>query len=432
MTDCSVEMSAVERRATSVKIPKNVRNKYDASFKLKVIQHAESTSNREAAREFGMDESCIRRWRIDKDKLKKTNPKRCAFSGPKSGRFSNVENSVCEYVRDLRKNGLPVSREVLYMKALTTATEMNIPRSLFKASRGWINRVMKRNGFSLRRRTSLAQKLPTDFADKLVEYQRYVISLRRKNNYLLGQIGNADETAVYFDMPQSTTIADKGSRSVIIKSTGNEKLRVTVMLAVLADGRKLPPFVILKRKGLPKENLPAGIHFRCQENGWMSNELMLDWLQTVWGRRPGALLNTKNMLILDSFRGHTTDDVKNKLKSMHSDMVTIPGGMTSQLQVLDVCVNKPFKDHLRCLYSEWLISGNCPLTPAGKIKKPSVGQLGQWIKTAWDRISTESIVKGFKKCCVTNSLDGTEDDVLWEDCSSHASSSDDENSDPDL
>jgi hypothetical protein len=29
----------------------------------------------------------------------------------------------------------------------------------------------------------------------------------------------------------------------------------------------------------------------------------------------------------------------------------IPGGMTSQLQVLDVVVNKPFKDHLKRQYS---------------------------------------------------------------------------------
>jgi hypothetical protein len=31
--------------------------------------------------------------------------------------------------------------------------------------------------------------------------------------------------------------------------------RITVMLSVLADGRKLPPFVSLKKKNLPKENL---------------------------------------------------------------------------------------------------------------------------------------------------------------------------------
>jgi hypothetical protein len=65
--------------------------------------------------------------------------------------------------------------------------------------------------------------------------------------------------------------------------------------------------------------------------------------------------------------------------------------MTSQLQVL---VTAP-------PYGEWPLSGNCPLTPAGNIRRPSEALLGQWIKTAWDDILPESIIKGFKKCCVS-------------------------------
>jgi hypothetical protein len=72
-----------------------------------------------------------------------------------------------------------------------------------------------------------------------------------------------------------------------------------------------------------------------------------------------------------------------------------------------VVVNKPLKNQLCHLYGEWLLSGNCPLTPAGSIRS-SEALLGQWIKTAWDDISPESIVKGFKKCCVSNYMNGTE------------------------
>jgi hypothetical protein len=34
-----------------------------------------------------------------------------------------------------------------------------------------------------------------------------------------------------------------------------------------------------------------------------------------------------------------------------------------------------------------------------------------WIITAWQCISPEMIVKGFKKCC--NAVDGTDNDILW-------------------
>jgi hypothetical protein len=34
---------------------------------------------------------------------------------------------------------------------------------------------------------------------------------------------------------------------------------------------------------------------------------------------------------------------------------------------------------------------------------------------AWQRISPEGTVKGFKKCCVSSALDGIDDAVLWND-----------------
>jgi hypothetical protein len=80
-------------------------------------------------------------------------------------------------------------------------------------------------------------------------------------------MGNADETPVFFDMLANTTVDIKGSKSVLVKTTGHEKLRITVMLSVLADGRKLTPFVILKTKNLPKEKLPTGIVFKCNKKG---------------------------------------------------------------------------------------------------------------------------------------------------------------------
>lgn len=47
-------------------------------------------------------------------------------------------------------------------------------------------------------------------------------------------------------------------------------MHFTVMLAVLADGIKLSPYVVLKRKTMLKEQLPTGIIVRCQnQDGWL-------------------------------------------------------------------------------------------------------------------------------------------------------------------
>ena len=35
------------------------------------------------------------------------------------------------------------------------------------------------------------------------------------------------------------------------------------------------------------------------------------------------------------------------------------------------------------------------------------------IVTTWQRISPEVTVKGFRMCCMSSAVDGTDDDVLW-------------------
>jgi len=46
--------------------------------------------------------------------------------------------------------------------------------------------------------------------------------------------------------------------------TSDKKIPVTFMLAALADGRKLSPFMILNHTTVPKEKLPAEVIVRCQ------------------------------------------------------------------------------------------------------------------------------------------------------------------------
>lgn len=98
-----------------------------------------------------------------------------------------------------------------------------------------------------------------------------------------------------------------------------------------------------------------------------------------------------------------------------TQQVVIPGGLTSILQPLDVCINKPFKDHLRRFYNEWMMRKDRPLTPAGNIKRPSLELLCTWVLNSWNLITQEMVAKSFKKTGISNALDSTEDDALWRD-----------------
>jgi hypothetical protein len=76
------------------------------------------------------------------------------------------------------------------------------------------------------------------------------------------------------------------------------------------------------------------------------------------------------MLGLDAFKGDLSQEAKGDMRKANNGLIKIPGGMTSQLQVLNM-INKPFKNHLSQLYNDRFLKGNHALTPSGKLKKPS-------------------------------------------------------------
>ena len=138
---------------------------------------------------------------------------------------------------------------------------------------------------------------------------------------------------------------------------------------------------------------------------------MLEWLKIVWGRRPRALLNQPSVPVLDAFKGHLTDSVKNQLRKMNTEL-DILGGMTSVLQPMDVSINKPFKDRFRQQYLTWISDPARELTETGKIKGAAHSEVARWVSAAWKAIPDSINIRSFKKCCISNALDGSEDDIL--------------------
>jgi len=64
-------------------------------------------------------------------------------------------------------------------------------------------------------------------------------------------------------------------------TTGNEKSRFTVMLACTANGGKLPPYIVFKRKTMPKLPFPKCVIVQVEEKGWFDDKITRDWLQIV-------------------------------------------------------------------------------------------------------------------------------------------------------
>ncbi|CAF90362.1 unnamed protein product [Tetraodon nigroviridis] len=255
--------------------------------------------------------------------------------------------------------------------------------------------------------------MPSEVEHKVMKLQKFVIDLRKGQQFHLGAIGHMDETPMFFDLPGNRTVDLNGTSTVPIKTSGAEKQHFTIILSCLADGIKLKPAVVFKRKTMPKEKLPKDIIVFVQEKGWVDERVLFGWLREVWFKRPGALLNGKSMLVWDIFHAHLLDSVKSELKRNRTYQCVIPGGCTSLLQPLDVCLNKPFKVPMRQKWNEWMVNGEKQLTKVGNLKRLELATVCQWIVDSWNEILSDMVIRSLLKCGISKSIDGSEDDELF-------------------
>ena len=71
---------------------------------------------------------------------------------------------------------------------------------------------------------------------------------------------------------------------------------------------------------------------------------MSDWLREVYVKRPdGFFHNSPSLLIYDSMHIHLTNAVKAQVKKTNLELAIIPGGLTKELQPLDIGANRSFE-----------------------------------------------------------------------------------------
>ena len=84
-------------------------------------------------------------------------------------------------------------------------------------------------------------------------------------------------TAVWADMLSETTVDRVGSKAVNLKTTGHEKVRVSVCLAARADGSKLKPMIVFKGAVRETKKLNDEFKGKCviasSVNAWMNEPL---------------------------------------------------------------------------------------------------------------------------------------------------------------
>lgn len=76
---------------------------------------------------------------------------------------------------------------------------------------------------SMRSKTTLAQRLPADMEDKVIQFHRFILRLRQRWGYDLSRILNMGETPMHFELPATRTLEFTGSRTVPVFLCGADK-----------------------------------------------------------------------------------------------------------------------------------------------------------------------------------------------------------------
>jgi hypothetical protein len=83
-------------------------------------------------------------------------------------------------------------------------------------------------------------------------------------------------------------------------------------------------------------------------------------------------------------------------------------------------------------WTKWMDTPHHDLMPTGRMKRPTIPHVYEWVKTLWESVEQEIILKSSKKCGNSNALDDTEDDVLFEESESSDNNNESDSSDEDF
>lgn len=222
---------------------------------------------------------------------------------------------------------------------------------------------------------------------------------------------NMDETARFLNINSDTTIEFTGKKNVEIITSGSEKYRISVILAVTGDGYKLPPFIIIKgeegkriEKNLQKFPFMQRreMYVYCQKEGWCTTQIFSYWLKEVY--LPYQKFIWENcLLILDNSTTHNSKESLKILKEYNVNYSFIPPGMTPECQPLDISVNRIFKSQIKQKFEENRLFFD-EKKPKIKLQNARLNLL-DFIYQIWydDNIITKfSIINGFKSAGLIN------------------------------
>ena len=233
-----------------------------------------------------------------------------------------MEQKLFEWVLEERQKKLSVSMKEISDRARIFFSECYpLAAERFSASHGWFSKFVTRFNLSRRSPTHVVQQVRSEVEEDMKSFWKNIYEIRSKAETFREEgisktiILNIDEVPVTLDLSQNRTYHPKGARMIEVKRIKETKLMCTVLLGVLSNGQRLPPYVVFRsnKKVEVPENLKPFIIIRNNSKGWMDSELFEDYIDRL-------VLNLKLspdthlIFVLDWTRIHTGNQILLKLK----------------------------------------------------------------------------------------------------------------------
>ena len=193
------------------------------------------------------------------------------------------ETFLVSYAQRLDNMGIPARRDLLKAKAQEILRQSGNPTAVL--GKNWIDRFMKRH-LSLQVKVPDRLDKPRKLATTAAILDRHMMLYKaavKEHNIQKENIWNMDEKGFMLGAVSKIKVICKRAKGTPTAQMDGSRDFITVLEAVSASGRLLPPYIIWKGKHqtvgryIPKIGEP-GTRFGCSPNGWTSNELAYEWL----------------------------------------------------------------------------------------------------------------------------------------------------------
>ena len=349
---------------------------------------------REAARYYGIPESTIRR-RKAANKLNKV------ALGPEGVFGRENEKRLVVHIKRLAAMGFPLDRRSLRQLAFQFAEKLELkhPFNVEKREAGydWMMSFLERNpdlslrqskGLSVARGQGLSREEVQGFYDLLQK-----IMTEHQLFDKPGNIFNIDESGIQIINKPDKVVTAKGSKNVFSLTSGEKGETVTVIACNNAEGRFLPPILIMKGTNKKREvcdGLPPGSDvFMNPKSAYINTDLFIKWFKEVFlvKKSPGV-----NVLIVDGHASHCTSLELLELADRNSVvLLCLPSHTTHALQPLDRAFFSPLKRYFQQ-------ETQAAMRHEGK-NGLSRSKIGYLLGAAWKKAaSVGNAVSGFQAC----------------------------------